>query len=83
MNDTRTATVRTIVPAGWAGLLVWALNRALGWNLQVDELAPFLPALMAVVGVFYRAGRLVEARWPKAGWVLFGSARTPSYNNAE
>ena len=33
-----------------------------------------------VLGVVYRLGRELEARWPVVGRVLFGSSRRPTYD---
>lgn len=79
MSDTNIATIRTTVPATWAALLVWACNKGFGWELNVDELLPYLPVFTAVAAIFYRLGRLIEAKVPWLGYVLFGSAKTPSY----
>ena len=79
MNDKMTGTVRTVVPAGWLALIVMVLNRVADWDLTLDELMPFLPIIMGGLGVFYRAARELEQRWPVIGRILFGSGKTPSY----
>jgi hypothetical protein len=75
LSDTSTATVRTAVPAAWSAAVVWAAAR-LGITLTPTEVAVAVPI---VLGVLYRAGRELEARWPVLGRILFGSPRTPTY----
>lgn len=80
MNDTRTATLRTT----WNGTLIAATSVAaaklLGWEITVDDLAPFLPVIAVVIGVFYRASLAIAARWPMLGTILFGKTTAPEYS---
>lgn len=78
MSDTATATVRTAVPTAWATVIAWAVGR-FGLDLSGAEWQVLCLALPVIGGVFYRLARVVEARWPVAGYVLFGSPRTPAY----
>lgn len=79
MSDVRTATVRTTMPALWVSLLMWLAVR-LGWDIEGDDWQVVMLVAPLVLGVVYRAGRELEARWPVVGRVLFGSSRRPSYD---
>jgi len=79
MSDVRVATVRTTVPAVWVSLLLWLAVR-LGWDLKEDDWQVVMLVAPVVLGVVYRLGRELEARWPVVGRVLFGSSRRPSYD---
>lgn len=79
MSDVRTATVRTTMPAVWVSLLMWLAVR-LGLDIDGDDWQVVLLVAPVVLGVFYRAGREAEARWPIVGRILFGSSQTPRYD---
>jgi hypothetical protein len=79
MSDVRTATVRTTVPAVWVSLGSWLVVR-LGWSPSADDWQQIMLVMPVVLGVVYRLGRELEARWPSVGRVLFGSSRRPSYD---
>ena len=79
MNNTNTATVRT----AWNGAIISAfligLAKVFGWNVELDDLAPFLPVIVAVIAVVYRAS-LALAEWkPVLGKILFGKTAAPVY----
>ena len=78
MSDVRIATVRTTMPAVWVSLLMWLAVR-LGWDLSAEDWQVVMLVAPLVLGVVYRAGRELEARWPMVGRVLFGSAKQPHY----
>ncbi len=78
VNDKQVATVRTAMPAAWASVVLFVVDR-LGVNLSEQDLHVILVVAPVVTGVFYRVAREVEQRWPMVGRVLFGSSRTPSY----
>ena len=79
MSDVRTATVRTTVPAVWVSLVLWLVVR-LGWSPSEEDWQMLMLVAPVVLGVVYRLGRELEARWPVVGRVLFGSSRRPSYD---
>jgi len=79
MSDVRVATVRTTMPAVWVSLLMWLAVR-LGWDLDGDDWQVVMLVAPLVLGVVYRLGRELEARWPVVGRVLFGSGKVPSYD---
>lgn len=79
MSDVRTATVRTTVPAVWVSLVLWLVVR-LGWSPSEEDWQMLMLVAPVVLGVVYRLGRELEARWPSVGRVLFGSVRRPSYD---
>ena len=42
-------------------------------------LLPFVPLLVPVIAVFYRASLAVAKRWPVLAYVLFGKPQSPVY----
>jgi len=81
MTGTTTATIRTTVPVAWTTLLVWLVAR-FGIDLAESDWQTLMLVMPAIVGVCYRAARMIEARWPVVGHVLFGSAKTPTYGES-
>lgn len=75
MTPLNISSVRTFTPQVWAAALVWLATR-LGVGLSADVALVVVPVVGAVV---YRAARVIEARWPTAGWVLLGNGTPPSY----
>ena len=82
MTDVRTATIRTTVPTIWTTLVAWAVAR-FGLNLSDADWQVLLLVLPFLAGLGYRLLRVVEARWPKLGFILFGSAQTPHYGSVD
>jgi hypothetical protein len=82
MSDMRTATIRTTVPTIWTTLVAWAVAR-FGFDLSDADWQVLLLVLPFLAGIGYRLLRVVEARWPKLGYILFGSARLPHYDAPE
>jgi hypothetical protein len=69
--------IRTVVPIIVGSVIAWLAAR----GVKVDE-ATILPAVDAVVAAaYYALIRLVEDKWPKAGWLL-GSPGAPTYASA-
>lgn len=81
MNNTNTATVRTTVNGTILTALIIATAAIFGWSIEVADLAPFLPVLAGAIAIFYRLSLVISAKWPSAGYVLFGKATTPSYTS--
>lgn len=79
MSDVRVATVRTTLPAVWVSLVSWLVVR-LGWSPSAEDWQQIMLVMPVVLGVVYRLGRELEARWPVVGRVLFGSVKRPSYD---
>jgi len=79
MSDVRVATVRTTLPAVWVSLVSWLVVR-LGWEPSAEDWQQVMLVMPVLLGVVYRLGRELEARWPVVGRVLFGSSRRPSYD---
>lgn len=82
MSDVRTATIRTTLPTIWTTLLVWLVAR-FGLDLSEQDWQVLLLVLPFLAGIGYRLLRVVEGRWPKLGYVLFGSLRLPHYDAPE
>jgi hypothetical protein len=73
-TDYGRSVIRTIVPIVVGSFIAWLAAR----GVKVDE-ATILPAIDAIVaGAYYALIRLVEHKYPKAGWLL-GSPGAPSY----
>lgn len=73
-------TVRTGLPAAWATLLTWLVAK-IGLDLQEEDYAVLLIVLPVVIPVFYRISRAVENKWPSVGQIIFGTNRSPNYEN--
>lgn len=78
-RNLNTATVRTTVNMLVLTALVSLVARYTGWNVRVEDLLPYLPALAPVAAVFYRLSRFLTHRYPSLGWILFGSGKEPEY----
>lgn len=70
----RTSANMTVLTALCALLAKWR-----GWTLQVDDLLPYTPIILAVTAGFYRLSRVMADRWPWLGYVLFGIVKKPAY----
>lgn len=69
--------IRTYVPIAVGAVLAWLASR----GVNVDDgaaqgLVAFLTALLSAL--YYAVARLLESRWPQAGWLL-GSPKQPTY----
>ena len=71
MNNLVTSFVRTYVPLA----IGWLVVR---FGLDIDSAAVASSAVALVSAVWYAAARLIESRWPRAGWML-GRPTPPSY----
>jgi len=80
MKDTTTATVRTTVNTTALTLIATLATILFDIDIEVDDLLPYLPAIAAVIAVFYRASRAITGRFPKLAYILFGLQSTPSYD---
>lgn len=79
MNNTTTATVRTTVNGTVLAIIVVVISKLTNWQVQIEDLAPYLPIFAAVLAIFYRLSRAVTDKWPVVGYVLFGKVATPKY----
>lgn len=59
--------IRTVVPV-YVGNAITTTEVALG--IDLDNTGLQIAAVSLVTGVWYGAVRLVESRYPKAGWLL-------------
>lgn len=82
IRQINTATVRTTLPAMWVTLITWLVARA-GWTPSADDWQIIMLLAPPILGVAYRLGREVEARWPWLGRVIFGSPMTPRYDEPD
>ncbi len=73
------STKRTAVNITVVGYVIYALNRILGWdiNLTDTDMLIIMPVVGVVFGIGYRLSRAITTRWPQIGWLLFGSGQEP------
>jgi hypothetical protein len=79
MNDTTTATVRTTWNGTLVSALIVAIAKVFEVQIQLEDLATFLPLIAGAIAVFYRASLAIADRWPKLGGILFGVNKPPAY----
>jgi hypothetical protein len=78
VRDAMAAFIRTYVPV-LVGFVLTLLARKLGVILDETTSASLATGFAALVaGIYYGLVRLLEARFPKLGWLL-GFAVQPSY----
>ncbi len=80
-KDLGASYIRTYVPViiGW--LLTFAagvLDKLQDFGLNVDSAQAKSAVTVAVIGLYYGAVRLLEMKFPKAGWLL-GLPSQPQY----
>jgi hypothetical protein len=78
MNDVQTATKRTTVNAAITGVIVTSIVRVLDIELDENSVMVLGIVIGAATGVVYRTSRAITAKWPKLGYVLFGSGKEPT-----
>ena len=74
-QDFGAAVVRTVVPF-FAG---WAVTKAAQYGFDIDESQVTAAATTVVGSAWYVVARVLEQRWPNAGFML-GSRKQPTYN---
>ena len=75
MSDWIVSLIRTYVPLAVGVVVSWLARNNI---VAIDGESAAAVFTAAVVGLYYAAARLLEKRWPKAGWLL-GAAKSPSY----
>jgi hypothetical protein len=70
-KDETIATIRSTYNPALAGSVLLLLNRFLGWNLSLEDLVPYAPALAVGYGVFYRLSLWASTKSNFIGYVLF------------
>ena len=78
MSQIRTATTRTVVPQAWMTVIVYLITR-FGITMSTNDWQILWLASPVILGIGYRASRAIEAKWPTAGKILFGSTAQPTY----
>jgi len=80
MNDVNLATKRTAINVGGLAAFIGLVAKLFGVDITVsaDQLVALSPLIAAVVAVSYRVSRLLASKFPKSGWVLFGSGQEPA-----
>ena len=79
MKNETVAATRTSVNTTILLYLVIGLNWWRGWNISIEDLTPFLPVIVVVIGFFTRISLAINKKWPPVGWLLFGYKETPNY----
>lgn len=76
-QDFGAAVIRTAVPY----ITAYLVAKGTEWGLDVD--ANEVNAAVVALGgsLWYMVVRVLEQRWPKAGWLL-GSPKQPTYTKA-
>lgn len=75
MSDLIVSIIRTVVPA-LVGLIIATLANV-GIDVDSDSLVVVLNGLF--IGAYYALARLLESRFPAAGWLL-GQPKPPTYD---
>lgn len=75
MSDWIVSLIRTYVPLAVGVVVSWLARNNI---VTVDGASAASTFTAVVVGLYYAAARLLEKRWPKAGWLL-GAAKAPTY----
>lgn len=77
MSDVVTSVIRTIVPSIVGAVASFLAAKGIDVDAEaVAGLTSFLTALFA--GIYYVVARLLEKRYPKAGYLL-GATKQPTY----
>jgi hypothetical protein len=78
MNDVQTATKRTAWNSTISAAVLAAIVKWTKVELDENDLLLLVGALGVVAGVVYRTSRAITAKWPKVGYILFGSGKEPT-----
>lgn len=74
VSDLAVSIIRTVVPA----VVAFAAAQLLRLGVELDAATAATLATAVLTGVYYAAVRALEARWPRAGWLL-GYPLAPTY----
>lgn len=78
MSNFLVSLIRTYVPVVIGAIVAWVC-RKMGWvTPDTSALATAFTGL--VIGAYYAGARLLEKKWPAAGWLL-GAPKQPEYVN--
>jgi hypothetical protein len=80
ISSENVATVRTTVNMTVLSALLAVLAKVFGWEVQVEDLLPYLPIFVPVIAAFYRLTRYLATKWTWLGVLLFGIDSPPSYD---
>jgi len=75
MSDLIVSFIRTYVPIA-AG---WLVSLAVAAGLDVDSAQAETVLTGLCIAVYYALARLIERKYPKAGWLL-GAPKAPTYS---
>lgn len=78
-KDSTTGTVRSSTNPAVLTYAVMLLNYVFKWNISLEDLTPFAPAIPVGYGIFYRASLYASNKWKWIGYVLFGKPAEPTY----
>lgn len=81
LTDTVVSYIRTYVPAAAGSIIGWAVANGLPVEKSTqDSLTAVL--IVAFIALWYALARVLEKRFPAAGWLL-GVPRQPLYASAK
>ncbi len=78
-KDTTVGTIRTGVQTTVLTAVAAVMCKVFGWDVQVEDLLPWLPVVAPVALVFYRLSRYLSDKLPGLGYILFGIVKKPAY----
>jgi hypothetical protein len=79
LKNTTTATIRTTINGTVLTAIAALITRLAHVDVSVDELLPYVPFAVPVIGVFYRASLWLTDKVPALGFILFGKRDEPVY----
>lgn len=79
MKSADVATVRTTVNASVLAALLALIARLTHWQVQAEDLLPYMPIIIPVVAAFYRLSLMLSKRYPWLGTILYGVNAAPVY----
>lgn len=72
-------TIRTTVNMTVLGAIIALVAKFTDWDLEVDDLLPFVPILIPVVAAFYRLSLYLAHKIEWLGVLLYGINAPPTY----
>lgn len=73
-------TVRTTTNVTVMAAILALIAKFTNWNVQADDLLPYVPIIVPVVAVFYRASLALAKKFPGLGVILYGINAPPAYH---
>lgn len=80
-SNQNTAATRTTVSTTVLTAILMIANKGLNWNITLEDLTPWLPAIAVVYGFSLRAMYAIGERFPALERVFFGLKGEPQYES--